>query len=160
MIETVLSFDGDCSEACRVLVQEVNRQKAAVEEETKRRGVRVSNVLRNVALQTLSGQRDGEEYYVPGSKSKYHASKPGEVPASASGKFRTSWNTHPVEVRRTGRDYVTVAGIESGHKVGRHLLGELLENGTRRMKPRPYKKVITKNAEQQILAIYNESYNI
>lgn len=165
MIETVLSFDGDCSEACRVLDKEVERVMGLTKEEARRRGVRASNVLRNVALQTLSGQRNGREYYVRGTKTKYRASAPGEAPASASASpnFRLSWNVHPVEVHRAGRDYVTVAGIESGHKVGDYLLGELLENGTsgkRGMKPRPYKKVITKNAEQQILAIYNERYNI
>lgn len=76
----------------------------------------------------LVGERYGREYRIPGSNRTYRASRPGEPPATATGRLRSSYR-----FRVTGG--------------GTHLVGEVgspldyavyLENGTRRMAPRPH----------------------
>ena len=41
---------------------------------------------------------------------------------------------------------------------GAHNLGEILENGTKRMAPRPHHDRILKHAEPTIVRIYEEPY--
>ena len=48
--------------------------------------------------------------------------------------------------------------IENDQKVGSSLLGEMLENGTKRMAPRPYKQKVVSRALPQVIKIYNEPY--
>lgn len=108
-----------------------------VQKEVSQRAYRASNELRNAELYVLRGQRSGKKYRVPGTRRKYTASAPGESPAVRTGVFRLSWGTH-VHVEKNGTHFRAVSAIESKERAGGRLLGEMLENGTGRIAPRPY----------------------
>lgn len=134
-------------------------------------GTLASNELRNNSLQVLRGQRHGRTYRVPGTgrvhydkKNKtatisyrtYTASAPGEAPAVRTGVFRTSWMPK-TEVYGNGHQVVSM--IESNIRVGRnqqYKLGDLLDEGTKRMAPRPYKKEIAEKSLPKIMRYYGD----
>ena len=136
------------------------------------RGVRSSNELRNTSQLVLRGQRHGRRYKVPGTYRRqrdktdgkmkngryYTASAPGEPPAVRTGAFRMSWKPRTY-VDYTG-DYTVKSSVESTQRTdgGQYLLGEILENGTGRMAPRPHQDEILKKTLPKILKIYNEPY--
>ena len=134
------------------------------------RSYRVANELRNSALIVLRGQRSGRRYKVPGTYRRqrdkvdgkmkngryYTASAPGEPPAVRTGTFRNSWQA-------TARgpifgSYISRIESDATTDNGRHNLGEILEDGTSRMAPRPYKDRILEHAEPKIVKIYSEPY--
>jgi hypothetical protein len=128
-----------------------------IQQEVASRTYRASNELRNAALFVLRGQRSGRMYRIPGTKVDYRASAPGEAPAVRTGIFRLSWGTR-VHVEKKDTKYRCVASIESNVKVGKYILGDLLEDGTRRMKPRPYKNPTKERATPKIKLIYKNKY--
>ena len=130
-----------------------------MEREVAGRAYRASNELRSAALHVLRGSRSGRVYRVPGTKKNYKASAPGEAPANRTGVFRMSWGPH-IRVEKQGKKYRCVSGIESNVKVGKYLLGDLLENGTGRMEPRPYKDAVKERAMPKIKQIYDAPYNV
>ena len=71
--------------------------------------------------------------------------------------FRLSWGTH-VHVEKKGVHFRAVAAIESRERAGGRLLGEMLENGTGKIKPRPYKQKVIDRAMPKITAIYKKPY--
>ena len=89
---------------------------------------------------------------------KYTASAPGEPPAVRTGAFRMSW--HPKTMVDYTGDYSVVSSVESTQRTdnGKYLLGEILENGTGRMAPRPHHQKIQEKALPAIMKIYNEPY--
>ena len=128
-----------------------------VQKEVSQRAYRASNELRNAELYVLRGQRSGKKYRVPGTRRKYTASAPGESPAVRTGVFRLSWGTH-VHVEKNGTHFRAVSAIESKERAGGRLLGEMLENGTGRIAPRPYKQKVIDRALPKIQAIYQKPY--
>lgn len=128
-----------------------------VQQEVAQRTYRASNELRNASLYVLRGARSGKVYRVPNTSRHYKASAPGEPPAVRTGVFRLSWGTH-VHVEKSGKIYKAVAAIESKERAGGRLLGEMLENGTGRMKARPYKQKIIAKALPKIKEIYQRPY--
>lgn len=145
-----------------------------VNQGVKSRGYRAANELRNAELEVLRGGRSGRSYIVPGTGSvrynkrkktatitykRYTASAPGEPPAVRTGAFRQKWD---VKTESTDNgDNVSVKGyIESNVRTdnGKYLLGEILENGTSKMAPRPYKEKIQQKALPKIKKIYREPY--
>ena len=140
-----------------------------IQDQMEGRAVRASYELYNSAQLVLRGQRSGRRYKVPGTfrrqrdpsdgKMKngryYTASAPGEPPAVRTGAFRMSWQPY---ARRVYGVYFS--RIESDLTVdgGRYNLGDILENGTKRMAPRPYDERIIKKSENRINAIYSEPY--
>ena len=127
-----------------------------IRHEMERRTFLAANELRNASLDVLRGQRNGRRYRVPGTKTYYTASAPGEPPAVRTGMFRLSWQPN---TRIEGDLYVSSA--ESKIQVGtqrKYLLGQLLEEGTERMAPRPYQDRILEQAEGKIVRIYSEPY--
>lgn len=90
---------------------------------------------------------------------KYTASAPGEPPAVRTGAFRASWQP---ETKATGSgDNLSVqSSIVSSIRTdnGKYLLGEILEEGTGKMAPRPYQERIQEKAMKNILKIYKEPY--
>ena len=140
-----------------------------IQHEMERRAYLVSNELRNSAMLVLRGQRSGRRYKVPGTykrqrdketgkmrKGRYYtASAPGEPPAVRTGAFRMGWQ--PV-TRVVFGSYIS--RIENDVKTdnGSYTLGEILEDGTSRMAPRPYQDAILENSKPKILRIYNEPY--
>lgn len=150
--------------------------------EVESRGYRASNALRNAAMFVLRGDRHGRRYKIPGtyrhrvikgtgervkirrrkvvSGAYYTASAPGEPPANRTGIFRLGWK-QKVTVTHAGMQNRTVhAAIENGQRVGKYLLGEILESGTDdgRIAPRPYKDAVKERAEPEIKKIYRQKY--
>lgn len=149
---------------------------ARIDVQMQSRAVRGSNELRTAALLVLRGQRSGRRYKVPGTYSRnatrgpnetretyefrrnksgryYSASAPGEPPAVRTGLFRLSWEPHAY---MEGKVYRST--IENGTRVGKYVLGELLEDGTSKMAPRPHHEKIQEKALPNILRIYREPY--
>ncbi len=143
--------------ASQVIGKTIAATLQGVQKEVAQRAYRASNELRNASLYILRGERSGRLYRVPNTKKKYRASAPGESPAVRTGVFRLSWGTH-VHVEKKGTRFRAVSAIESRERAGGQLLGEMLENGTGRMKPRPYKQKIIDRAMPKIKEIYGRPY--
>jgi len=86
--------------------------------------------------------RTGREYYVPGTRTKYTASAPGEVPAVREGRYRDSWKATRAYQTPNGIGAAAVSDLVT--KDG-DPIGLLLEDGTSdivnyrvRMQPRPH----------------------
>lgn len=126
-----------------------------IKQEMERRSYSGANELRNAALLILRGQGSGRLYRVPGTKRKYQASAPGEPPAMRTGIFRMSWKPTAHVVMGS-----YISRIESDYTVGKnhYNLGRILEDGTKKMAPRPHHDRIAKKAEPRIRQIYNQPY--
>lgn len=136
------------------------RLKVAVDDTVKKvnleaasRGVRAVNAIRNAELEVLRGKRSGRVYRKPHTKSHYTASAPGEPPARRTGNLRLNWNG-TVESSNTGSGLRVTAVLESQERYSTYL-----ENGTRRMAPRPFKQPISEKAMPEIERIYHEKYD-
>ena len=143
--------------ASQVIGKTVATTLKGLQKEASQRTYRASNELRNASLYVLRGKRSGKTYLVPGTRKHYRASAPGEPPAVRTGAFRLSWGTH-VHVEKKGVHFRAVAAIESKERAGGRLLGEMLENGTGRMKPRPYKQAVIDRAMPKVKALYQKPY--
>ena len=140
-----------------------------VQHEMERRSYLAANELRNAAQLVLRGQRSGRRYKVPGTYRRqrdktdgkmkngryYTASAPGEPPAVRTGAFRMSWQP---TARVVFGSYISRIESDLRTENGKYTLGQILEDGTSRMAPRPYQDAILKKAETPILRIYNEPY--
>lgn len=142
-----------------------------IQHQMESRAVRASYELYNSSQLILRGQRSGRRYKIPGTYKRqrdpsdgkmkngryYTASAPGEPPAVRTGAFRMSWQPYARKVYG-----VYFSRIESNLRVdnGKHNLGQILEEGTRRMAPRPFEERIIKHAENRINRIYSEPYDI
>lgn len=126
-----------------------------IQTQMEARSVKAANELRNAALEVLRGQRGGRRYRVPGTKRYYSASSPGEPPAARTGLFRISWQPSANVVFGS-----YISRIESDRRTdnGRYTLGQLLEDGTSRMAPRPHHDRILEKAEPGITRIYSAPY--
>lgn len=124
------------------------------------RGYRAANELRNASQLVLRGQRSGRRYRVPGTRKHYTASAPGEPPAVRTGAFRASWQPKQKVNVGTHNQVSVTSYIESRQRTdnGSYNLGPLLENGSGRMAPRPYKEKIQEKAKPKIVKIYKEPY--
>lgn len=127
-------------------VKKVNREAAS-------RGTLAVNAIRNAELEVLRGKRSGRVYRKPHTKSHYTASAPGEPPARRTGNLRLNWNG-TVESSSTGSGLRVTAVLESQERYSTYL-----ENGTRRMAPRPFKQPISEKAVSEIERIYHEKYD-
>ena len=140
------------------------------------RGYRAANELRNASQLVLRGQRSGRRYAIPNSGAKrrhrdkvtgrlvrgrrYTASAPGEPPAVRTGAFRAGWQPNTKVIASTPNYLSIRAYIESRTRTdnGKYNLGSILENGSGRMAPRPYKEKIQEKAKPKIIEIYKEPY--
>lgn len=146
-----------------------NTVSTQVKSQMEGRSYRAANEMRNAALNVLRGQRSGRRYKVPGTHRRqrdkatgkmrrgryYTASAPGEPPAMRTGAFRLSWQPTALVVYGS-----YISRIESDLRTDNegYTLGEILEDGTGRMAPRPYQDQILEQAEPKILKIYSEPY--
>jgi len=137
--------DGNAAAMIRLTVERITQ---TVEREVVSRAYRVSNVLRNSAIYTLRGPSP---------------SPPGSPPGVRGGVFRNSWQPG-VRIEKGGSGLRAVSQIENPITVtGRSrtwVLGELLEEGTRKMAARPYQEKIKEHAKPEIERIYSEPFNI
>lgn len=162
------SLDG-APDALHALTADLVRQAG---QEVKSRGFRVANELRTASNFVLRGQRHGRRYKVPGTYRRqrdkatgkmrngryYTASAPGEPPAVRTGMFRLGWKQRSYAEDLSGGQCNVHGVIENDQKVGSHLLGDILDEGTKRMAPRPYKQRVIDRAMPKVLGIYNEPY--
>lgn len=88
----------------------------------------------------------------------YTASAPGEPPAIRTGAFRLSWHRRTYAEQIDGQNFNVHGVTESDLRVGKHLLGNILEEGTGRMAPRPYKQRVIDAAMPKVKKIYSEPY--
>ena len=133
------------------------------------RAYRGANELRNAALLVLRGQRSGRRYKVPGTYRRqrdkkdnkvkngryYTASAPGQPPAARTGVFRLSWQPASHVVFGS---YISRIESDARTENGKYNLGELLEDGTSKMAPRPHHDRILEKAKRPIIRIYDEPY--
>lgn len=148
-----------------------------IQHQMESRSYRAANELRNAALLVLRGTRSGRVYKVPGTHGKrlskatkgmlddyghklrggrlYRASAPGEPPAVRTGIFRNSWKP---EARKLFGSYISRISSDATTDNGGYNLGEILENGSSRMAPRPHHDRIQEKAEPKIVRIYEEPY--
>ena len=84
--------------------------------------------VRNETIKTLSGNRTGRTYKVPGTQVTYTASAPGEPPAVQTGQLR---NSVTAIVENEGKSVKGFVGTEL-------MKGLHLEKGTSKMAPRPW----------------------
>lgn len=151
------------------LTAEIESAKEQIMQQMERRSYLAANELRNAAMLVLRGQRNGRRYKVPGTYKRqrdkvtgkmrngryYTASAPGEPPAVRTGTFRNSWQTNVYAGYGS-----FISRIESTARTdnGKYILGDLLENGTSKMAPRPYQDRILEKAESKIVRIYSQPY--
>lgn len=126
-----------------------------IEHQMESRAYRGANELRNASLLVLRGQGGGRRYRVPGTKQYYTASAPGQPPAVRTGAFRLSWQP---SAHVAFGSYISRVESELRTNNGRYNLGELLENGTSKMAPRPHQDKIKEKALPAIKRIYDEPY--
>lgn len=153
------------------VVREVNEK---ITSGMKSRATRAANELRNASQEVLRGQRSGRRYIVPGTGSvkyykrkkiakitykTYTASAPGEPPAVRTGNFRLKWQSK-TESTGSGDNLSVKAEIENAVRTdnGKYVLGSILEDGTSKMAPRPYKERIQEKALPKVKKIYREPY--
>lgn len=136
-------------------------------EHMMRAGNLASMELKNASMLVLRGQRHGRRYNVPGSGRvsyskrnktarvsyrQYTASAPGEPPAVRTGAFRLGWMP---ETKIEGGGKRIISRIRNTQKVDNgRLLGDILEEGTGRMAPRPYKEKVLSKALPKIRRHY------
>ena len=167
---------GDYKQAMNEIDVIVNKTVEEIQQKAKQRGYQAANILTNEVKKVLSGQRSGRTYKVNKTggkpqnskkdkrKSKksgvvYTASAPGEPPALRFGTLQKSFK------RRTygdkiGSNFVIHAITESDLQVNGYLLGDLLENGTKRIAPRPFKQKTIEVALPKVIQIFQKQYRI
>lgn len=141
-----MSYGSSLKIAVDKVVESVGKQVVS-------RGTRAVNAIRNAELDVLKGQRSGRVYRKPHSKATYTASAPGEPPARRSGALRLNWHGEVKGGSTAGGTKITAA-LESEQDYSGYL-----EDGTKKMAPRPYKDRITEKALPEIRSIYNEPYD-
>lgn len=125
-----------------------------IEHQMMSRAYQAAQALKKAELQVLRGQGGGRRYRVPGTGASYTASAPGQPPAVRTGAYRSSYV--PRAEQKSGNVYRSL--IESGLSVNGWNLGNLLENGTSKMAPRPHDEHIIQKALPEISRIYNRSF--
>lgn len=155
---------GDYKQAMHEIGVIVNKTVEEIEQKAMKRGYQAANVLTNEVKKVLSGQRSGRIYKVKktGGKSKksgvvYTASAPGEPPAVRFGTLRTSFKRRTY-AEQNGKELIVHAITESDLQVNGYLLGDLLENGTKKIAPRPYKQKTIDAALPKITEIFSKNY--
>lgn len=136
------------------IIQSTEKLTRGIEMQMISRAYRAAEALKKAELQTLRGQCSGRRYRVPGTKVFYNASAPGQPPAVRTGAYRKSFLTR---ARNEGNG-VFRSSIESPLSVNGWNLGNLLENGTSKMAPRPHDERIIEKALPEIRRIYNRPF--
>ncbi len=115
-------------------------------EDLKKKMTAAVNAVRTETLKTLSGQRSGRVYRVPGTGRTYTASAPGQPPAVATGNLKQHIDTKIV---------ISENKIEG--QVGTPVkYGPMLEYGTSKMLPRPWLRPSFEKSEDKIEEIFQK----
>lgn len=125
----------------RVTLQtRANEVVQSLENVATQRMWQATQLVRNQVLETLSGERTGRRYRVPGTQVYYTASAPGEAPAVRTGHLRQNIKTEVVADGRTVR-----GRVGTDVEYGAHL-----ELGTSKMAPRPWLERSFKEVEEDV----------
>lgn len=123
----------------------------AIDKAAKDRMEEAVQAVRTQVLDTLSGQRSGRTYRVPGQKRTYTASAPGQPPAVATSDLFKSIKTL---VESEGKTVVGYVGTDK-------IQGEMLEFGTRgrasgkgKILPRPWLRISFEKTLPKIKEIF------
>lgn len=95
--------------------------------------------------------RTGREYLIPGTKTPYVASAPGEPPAVREARYRDSWKVLPPVFSRKGLVSAAYSDLETDD--GRYLIGAILEFGATWSAPRPHVAPAMPDARIKILRL-------
>lgn len=125
-------------------ISHIKEVSAEIEKTAKERMEKAVVEVRNEVLQTLSGNRSGRTYKVPGTQKIYTASSPGEPPASATGALRQSIT---FEVEGEGKKIIGRVGSNTKY-------APMLEFGTSRMAARPWLRKSFEQSEQKVEEIF------
>lgn len=122
-----------------------------IRQEVEARSYQVANELRNSAFHVMRGKGGGRRYKVPGTKTYYSASAPGEPPAVRSGAYRlslkpTALKSGDVYTSRLESDIFYAYWLEHGTPGGQ-------------MAPRPHHKQILDRTEPIAVRIYSAPYD-
>ena len=131
---------------------EVDKITKSIGRQVVSRGYRAVNAIRNAELEVLNGKGGGRTYRKPGGGT-YVASAPGQPPARRSGALRQAWSGRVEEGASGGGSTSIVAVLQSDM-----FYAEYLENGTRKMAPRPFVDRIAQKSLPEITAIYSEPF--
>jgi len=121
---------------------------AKIDGTIKDRMLEAVDEVRNTTLDTLSGQRSGRIYKVPGTKRYYTASAPGEPPAVQLGDLHRSIKK---EVEQEGETIVGFVGTELPK-------GPMLEFGTRHIAPRPWLRISFEKSLGKVKEIFTRNW--
>lgn len=120
----------------------------SIEDTAAKRMAEATQAVRTQVLETLSGNRSGRTYYVPGTKRTYTASSPGEPPAIATSELFKSISTAVEGVART------IIGLVGTDKIQ----GKMTEFGTRNMAPRPWLKISFEKSLGKVKSIFGRKW--
>lgn len=95
--------------------------------------------------------RTGRQYYKPGTRTLYTASAPGEPPAIREGLLRDSFQSDPpVILGQTVVGHIFSDRVVESENGNRWFLAWLLDQGTDKIKPRPFIDAGIEDARKQI----------
>ena len=108
------------------------------------RGDRALNVMRNCALEVLGHDGSGRVY-----RNGHVASSPGSPPAPDTGSLRRNWSQQKL-----------IGGNGGGVRIILRMRSQMfyahfLDQGTRKMAPRPFTKPIEQKATPQVAALFS-----
>lgn len=130
---------------------------AHLNSEAHSRMVEAVHRVREETNKTLSGERTGRTYVVPGTHKKYRASAPGEAPAARTGELRQAVTTEVTEERGEPVGYVGLRkGSGEGHKPEEY--GLILEKGNFKIRPRPWLEPSFEKSRKDVQRIFERSW--
>ena len=121
----------------RRTVQEINAKALSF-------GDRALNIMRNVALDVLGKDGSGRVY-----RNGHVASAPGQPPAPDTGSLRRNWRQQKLATGGAGSLRIIL------RMKSMHFYQKFLEEGTRKMAPRPHVKKIEEKSRPQVAALYS-----
>ncbi len=121
---------------------------AKIAEVAKERMFEAVQEVRDTTLETLSGQRTGRTYFVPGTHRTYTASSPGEPPAQATAQLRQSVK---FTIEGEGTKLLGMVGTDLKK-------GPMLEYGTRNILPRPWLRVSFEKSQEKVKSIFSRKW--
>ena len=134
---------------------EVSMKLSAIGTEMKARAVRASFAMKNAELKVLRGKRSGRRYKKPHMKTYYTASAPGEPPAVRTGALRESFRPVSQEENSRGSGLSVNVSIATDKEYAR-----VLEEGSERMKPRPYADRVKQEAMPEVTRIFGQPFKV
>ena len=138
------------NEVMRGLEIEINAEFERLDRETRSLAFRGVRQMLYSAKEVLRHERGSGRRYKRGKAGEHPASAPGEVPSKDTGNLSRNWRgysfAHP-----TGKGSCIICRIKSDMPYA-----SILENGTARMKARPFRQRIIDQAKPEIVRIFEE----